>query len=129
MILNRNLDIYQGDDFFHTINLYDTDGSLFVFGSQHSFAGKIRKAGETTLDPPGVDLATITCEKVLIGENTFESGVVNLSISDAITKDIPPGRHWYEIRFITDQGEGIAPKVLTLFSGLAIVYPEVTKDE
>jgi hypothetical protein len=32
MHLNRDLDIYQGDDFFHTVNLYDTNGSLFQFG-------------------------------------------------------------------------------------------------
>lgn len=122
MILNRNLDIYQGDDFFHTINLYDTDGSLFAFGIQHSFTGKIKEAGETTLDPPGALLATMDV-------NIQGPGVVEFSIPAAETTDMPPGRHWYEIRFITNQGESVPPEVLTLFSGLAIVHPEVTKDE
>jgi len=118
MELNRDLEIYQGDDFSHTVNLYDTDGSLFVFGGQHSFSGKIREAGETTLDPPGPVLATMDVDINSPGEVIF-------SIPSEETADIPPGRHWYEIRFITTDS-GNPDIVLTLFSGLAIVYPEIT---
>ena len=121
----RNLEIYQGDDFSHTINLYDTNGDLFAFGNQHNFDGKIRRAGKDSLSPPGAQLAVITCSKVALGGG-FEPGKIVLSINRSITRTLPPGRHWYQVRFLT--GTSAPFTILTLISGLAIVYPEVTKD-
>lgn len=122
MISSRNLDLYQGDDFTHTITLYDTDGTLFDFGVEHSFSGKIREAGKTTLDPAGPVLATMDVDINSPGE-------VVLSIPSEETTVIPPGRHWYEIRMIIDQPDEEPDYVITLFSGLAVVHPEVTKDD
>ena len=118
MVLNRNLDIYQGDDFSHSVNLYDVNGSSFSFGGQHSFSAKIREAGETTLDPAGPVLANMDVQ-------INSPGNVVFSIPSEEASAIPPGRHWYEIRFITTDS-GNPDIVLTLFSGLAIVHPEVT---
>lgn len=122
MICNRNLDIYQGDDFTHRVDLYDTDGSPLGFGVEHSFSGKIRKAGETTFSPPGPVLATMDVEINSPGEVIF-------SIPSDEATDIPPGRHWYEFRMIIDQPNDEPDYVITLFSGLAVVHPEVTKDD
>lgn len=122
MHLNRDLDIYQGDDFSHTVNIFDTDGELFTFGSQHYFSAKIKEAGATSLSPAGPTFAVFTCVK----ENP---GKVTLSLPSSVAKNIPPGRHWYELKMITEQGAGNPDVVLTLFSGLAVVHPEVTLAE
>jgi hypothetical protein len=121
MHLNRNLDIYQGDDFSHTVNIFDTGGQPFVFGSQHSFSAKIKEAGATSLSPAGPTLAVFDWKK----ENP---GKVSISLTSNNTKQIPPGRHWYEVKMITSQGAA-PPIVLTLFAGLAVVHPEVTTED
>lgn len=117
MELNRDLNIYQGDDFSHTVNVYGVDGEPMPFPDEY-FSAQIREAGETSLDPAGPVLGIFTCSK-------SSPGLVTLTLPSSVSRTIPPGRHWYELRMINDQ---VTPNyVLTLFSGLAIVHPEVTK--
>jgi hypothetical protein len=121
MQLNRDLDIYQGDDFFHTVNIFGEDGEPMAFASEDEFSAQIREAGETSLSPAGPLLATFVCTKQ-------GGGIVTLSLSSSVAATIPPGRHWYELRMITPQPGSTPDYVLTLFSGLAVVHPEITKE-
>jgi hypothetical protein len=125
MELNRDLEIYQGDDFAHTVTVYDTEGELFQFGNEHSFSARICEAGETSLSVPGDEVIGTT--DFICTKNNGIPGIVNLSIDADVTKDAIPGRHWFELKMITDPGGGSPDIVLTLFSGLAIIHPETTK--
>jgi hypothetical protein len=129
MELNRDLIIYQGDDIIHKVVLTHPDGSVFDIieegGGDYSYTSRIRLQGETSLSPPGMTLATFDWDEADTGN--LEQGIVIFTLAKEDSKLIPPGRHVYDVKQI-EAVEGSSPDVvLTLFSGLAIVLPEVTK--
>jgi hypothetical protein len=128
MELNRDLIIYQGDDIVHKVILTNDDGSTFNIieegDGDYAYVSTIKKQGETSLSNLGELLATFDWDDEDVANLT--QGIVVFTLDKTISKDLLPGRHIYDVKQIDT---GSSPHVvLTLFSGLVTVLPEVTKE-
>jgi hypothetical protein len=128
MELNRDLIIYQGDDIVHKVILTNDDGSTFNIieegDGDYAYVSTIKMQGETSLSNLGELLATFDWDDEDVTNLT--QGIVVFTLDKTISKTLPPGRHIYDVKQIDT---GSSPNVvLTLFSGLVTVLPEVTKE-
>lgn len=103
-----NLTIEQGEDFSATFKVLNPDESTAsLFG--YTTAGTLRKhPGATT----GYSFTTSL---------TIATGNITISLSNAITKTLTPGRYYYDVFLIS--GGGSRRKI---FEGNAIVNPSAT---
>jgi len=126
MELSRELVVYQGDDLVHKVVLTHPDGSVFNIRAEGndslSYSSTIKKQGTTSLSPAGEEVGAFEWDDS--DPNLLEQGIVVLTMSNTVSKSIPAGRHWYDVK---QSDNSTPPIVLTLFSGIITVLPEATK--
>jgi len=111
MAAKANIVIDQGADFSTTITVTDNSGAV-VDLSGYTARGQIRKH--------------YTSETAVDFDITFETprseGKVSLSVNNAITTAMEPGRYVYDAEIISPSST-----VSRLVEGIATVTPEVTR--
>lgn len=110
MAIISNLTIDQGSDFSVTITVEDNDGNI-VDISGYTVEGKIKK-----------NYASLTSvEFSTTSPITSTDGTINLTLTDAQTKDMEAGRYVYDVE-ITSSGGGTT----RVLEGQVEVTPGVT---
>lgn len=84
----RNLEIYQGDTYTHTVTFQDADG-VAIDVSGYTFTGSI----ETTA---GAAVASFT-----IGTGSAASGTITLSLTSSTTAGISAGDYVWDLQGVT----------------------------
>lgn len=103
-----NITIEQGEDFSATYTVLNPDESTATLAN-YSVAGTLRKhPGAST----GYNFTTSL---------TVATGIITISLSNAITKTLTPGRYYYDV-FLISLG-GSRSKA---FEGNALVNPSAT---
>lgn len=103
-----NITIEQGEDFSATYSILNPDESIPSL-LNYSVVGTLRKyPGAST----GYNFTTSL---------TVSTGTVTISLSNAITKNLSPGRYYYDLFLVS--GAGTRSKA---FEGNAIVNPSAT---
>jgi hypothetical protein len=106
----RNLDIYRGDDFAHTVTFEDDTGAP-INVSARTFASQLRRYPDTTVIAAtfGVNMAGAA------------TGVVVFTLADTVTSTLDAGPYVYDVQQ-TDSGT-----VATMLAGDVTVAADVTR--
>jgi hypothetical protein len=106
----RDLDVYRGDDFAHTVTFKDVNGAVINVSSR-SFSSQLRRYPDTSVIAAtfGVDMTNAT------------TGVVVFTLADTVTSDLDPGPYVYDVQQ-TDSGT-----VTTMLAGDVTVAADVTR--
>ncbi len=110
MPATRNLDIYRGDDFAHTVTFEDEAGAPLDV-SASTFASQLRRYPDTS----------IIAATFAVNMSAAATGVVVFTLGDAVTATLDPGPYAYDVQQ-TDDG-----KVTTMLAGDVTVAADVTR--
>jgi hypothetical protein len=110
MPATRDIDIYRGDNFMHTVTIQDDQGAP-VNVSGRTFTSQLRRYPDSS-----TVAATFT-----VSMTSAATGVVVFQLSDTTTASLDPGPYRYDIQ----QNNG--GTITTLLSGEAIVAADVTR--
>jgi len=110
MAISYNLFIDQGATFSANVTVKDTTNSIRDL-TGYTARSQMRRSHYTS---------NSTAFTATIG--TPASGNVTLSLSDAATANLKPGRHVYDIEIVSS-----ANVVERIYEGIVTVYPEVTR--
>ena len=109
MAVKANITIDQGSDFSVTIDVTNSDDSVFDL-TGYTVASQMRK-NYASLSPA----ATFTCK------HSGSSGEITISLTSNTTNSIEPGRYLYDV-------EITANNVITrVVEGIATVTPGITR--
>ena len=104
-----NIVIEQGADYSSSLTITNPDGSPYTIFN-NSAAASLKKHPESEVS------YTFT------SEIDPDDGQILLSMSNALTSTIPPGRYFYDI-VITNTNDGYKSRVI---EGMAMVTPGIT---
>lgn len=110
MPATRDIDIYRGDDFAHTVTITNTAGSA-IDVSGRTYTSQLRRYPDSSSVA-----ATFT-----VAMGSASSGVVVFSLADTVTSALEPGPYSYDIQ--QDNGGTLT----TLLAGKATVTADVTR--
>ena len=105
-----NMEIEQGADFGRTMQIDEDDAALDI--TSYSFAGKIR---ENKADTSAMASFTIAI-------TTPASGIIYVSLTNAITSGLTTGLAYYDIEMTRDDGT-----VVRLLEGVVNITREITR--
>lgn len=106
----RDIDIFRGDDFTHTVTIQDANGAP-INVSGRTYTSQLRRYPDSSSIA-----ATFT-----VTMTNAATGVVVFSLPDATTSALAPGEYRYDIQ--QDNGGTIT----TLLAGTATVAADVTR--
>jgi hypothetical protein len=106
----RDLDVYRGDDFAHTVTFTDAAGAP-INVSARTFASQLRRYPDTSVIAAtfGVDMTNAA------------TGVVVFTLADTVTSTLDAGPYVYDVQQ-TDSGT-----VTTMLAGDVTVAADVTR--
>lgn len=106
----RDVSIYRGDDFAHTLTIQDDQGDP-VNVSGRTFTSQLRRYPDTT----------VVAATFAVSMTNAATGVVVFSLGDTVTAGLEPGPYAYDVQ--QDNGGTIT----TLLAGRATVAADVTR--
>ena len=110
MPAERDISIYRGDDFAHTVTIQNTAGSA-INVSGRTYASQLRRYPDTST----------VAATFAVSMTNAATGVVVFSLADTVTAGLEPGPYAYDIQ--QDNGGTIT----TLLAGRATVEADVTR--
>ena len=110
MPATRDIDIYRGDDFSHTVTITNTAGSA-IDVSGRTYTSQLRRYPDSS-----TVAATFT-----VAMGSAATGVVVFTLADTVTAGLEPGPYRYDIQ--QDNGGTLT----TLLAGQATVSADVTR--
>ena len=114
MATRADLIIDQGTTFSSTINISQSDGTLFQL-NDYSARGKIKKAfsSSTSVD--------FTC---VVNENSPSQDTVTISLNSIQTASLNSGRYVYDVEVFTSDSQAIVTRIV---EGQVEVTPSVSQ--
>ena len=114
MATRADLIIDQGTTFSSTINISQSDGTLFQL-NDYSARGKIKKAfsSSTSVD--------FTC---VVNENSPSQDTVTISLNSIQTASLNSGRYVYDVEVFTSKSQAIVTRIV---EGQVEVTPSVSQ--
>ena len=110
MPATRDISIYRGDDFNHTVTIQDSAGSA-IDVSGRTYTSQLRRYPDSA-----TAAATFT-----VSMTGAASGTVVFSLTDTVTAGLEPGPYSYDIQ------QDSSGTLTTLLAGQAIVSADVTR--
>jgi hypothetical protein len=106
----RDLDVYRGDDFSHSVTFKDVNGAV-INVSARTFASQLRRYPDTSVIAAtfGVDMTNAA------------TGIVVFTLADTVTSTLDAGPYVYDVQQ-TDSGT-----VTTMLAGDVTVAADVTR--
>jgi hypothetical protein len=104
-----NITIEQGSDFASTFTITNSDGSVYNL-LNNSATAKIKKFPDSETSYSFSTSITVS------------TGKITLSMTNAVTSTIPPGRYYYDI-LLTNNTTGLKTRVI---EGMAFVSAAIT---
>tara|TARA_B100001059_G_scaffold186839_1_gene188833 strand:+ start:25577 stop:25963 length:387 start_codon:yes stop_codon:yes gene_type:complete len=103
-----NLTIFEGADFISTFAVKQENKSAFNL-SGYSLHAKMKKSVSIGASTGGI-------QSISANITSASAGQFNISLSDTITKDLKPGRYYYDINVVSS-----ASTVYKMVSGNVVV--------
>lgn len=110
MPAERNIEIYQGDNYAHQLTLKDSANAVINITSR-TYSGQIRKRRSSDT------ISATFSSEITDGAN----GVVVFSLLPAATANLRPGTYVYDFQEVNGE------TVTTILTGNAVITGEVTR--